>query len=139
MAGRSAKDFRGLKVNVTGARLTVLSSDEVETVTNATFQLLESTGVLVREPRAHRLLLSAGAIGTPGRNVYGSPKRFFGKRWRKFPESGRGTPATRPATYGSEMAGELDWGPGRHVPMSGTTIRTGSGHLPSRTPRTWSG
>lgn len=48
---------------VTTPRLAVLSSDEVETLTGATFELLEATGVLVKEPRARRLLLSAGATG----------------------------------------------------------------------------
>lgn len=85
MAGRSPKDFRGLKVNMSGARLTVLSSDEVETLTNATFQLLESTGVLVREPRAHRLLLSAGAIGAPGEERVRIPQALLREALTKVP------------------------------------------------------
>ncbi len=79
-----AEGFRGT-VELTGSRLTVLSSDEVETVTNATFQLLESTGVLVKEPRAHRLLLSAGAIGTPGDDRIRIPPALLREAISKVP------------------------------------------------------
>lgn len=43
------------------AKLTVLSRDEMETIHGATLDLLEHVGVVVREPRAMRLLADAGA------------------------------------------------------------------------------
>jgi trimethylamine--corrinoid protein Co-methyltransferase len=43
------------------AAAAVLSSDEVDAIDAATYRLLETVGVLVREPRALRLLLDAGA------------------------------------------------------------------------------
>lgn len=46
---------------MTGSRLTVLSRDDIEAIHAATLDLLEGIGVLVREPRAQRLLLDAGA------------------------------------------------------------------------------
>jgi trimethylamine---corrinoid protein Co-methyltransferase len=74
-----------VETTVVGARLTVLSSDEVETLTNATFELLEGTGVIVREPRAHRLLLSAGAIGTPGEERIRIPQSLLREALSKIP------------------------------------------------------
>jgi trimethylamine---corrinoid protein Co-methyltransferase len=67
------------------SRLTVLSSDEVERLTGATFQLLESTGVLVKEPRAHGLLLSAGATGTPGDERVRIPESLLREALSKVP------------------------------------------------------
>jgi len=43
------------------AATSVLTSDEIEAIDAATYRLLETVGVLVREPRALRLLLDAGA------------------------------------------------------------------------------
>jgi trimethylamine---corrinoid protein Co-methyltransferase len=45
-----------------GGRVTVLSRDELEAIHDATLRLLEEVGVLVREPRAQRLLTEAGAL-----------------------------------------------------------------------------
>jgi trimethylamine---corrinoid protein Co-methyltransferase len=70
---------------VTGPRLTVLSSDEVETITGATFQLLETTGVLVKEPRAHGLLLAAGAVGVPGEERVRIPETLLREALSKVP------------------------------------------------------
>lgn len=44
--------------------ITVLSQDEIDAVREASLQLLEEVGVLVREDRAMRLLLGAGATRT---------------------------------------------------------------------------
>lgn len=46
---------------MTKAAVTVLSSDDLEAIDAATFDLLERVGVIVREPRALRLLRDAGA------------------------------------------------------------------------------
>lgn len=75
----------GVAGAVTAARLTVLSTDEVETITGATFQLLESTGVLVKESRAHGLLLSAGAIGVPGEERVRIPESLLRTALSKIP------------------------------------------------------
>jgi len=46
---------------VTRTRLAVLSGDDIGRIREATLELLEDTGVLVREPRARTLLTDAGA------------------------------------------------------------------------------
>ncbi len=79
--------FGELEVEVTRSPLTVLSSNEVETLTGATFQLLESTGVLVREPRARRLLVEAGAIGTAGEDRVRIPESLLREALAGVPRS----------------------------------------------------
>lgn len=70
------------------SQLSVLSRDELESIHVATLELLERVGVNVREPRAVRLLIEAGALHEPGTErvripepllmeaVRGTPKRW---------------------------------------------------------------
>jgi len=58
---------------VGATRVTVLSRDELESIHGATLRLLEEVGVLVREPRAQRLLTAAGAQRDAGTDRFRLP------------------------------------------------------------------
>ena len=68
------------------ANLTVLSRDEIEAVHDATLQVLDRVGVMVKEVRARRLLAESGALPIPGTERVRIPEALLMEGIRKLPK-----------------------------------------------------
>lgn len=67
-------------------RLAVLSNDEIEAIHVATLGVLSETGVSVREPRAFRLLMDAGAVHDKKNNRVKIPEDLLAEALRGLPK-----------------------------------------------------